>query len=182
MFLCRTYDIILRKTNGFLWYIKRNSSLTVLWCKNCLCNIQFQFAHSLTRSPTNKHSHPPTQPLTTHPPTHSLINHSPTNPPLTHSLIHPPSHSLIHSPQLHNVLRLQCVPIPQCRLVRNESETEQWCKHRSDLLRWHYTLCQGMPLQRRSLCLIQWRFCWASCRSFPVWTHPNLCHELSRCF
>ena len=138
--------------------------------------------HSLTHSPTNKHSRPPTHPLTTHPPTHSLTNHSPTNPPPTHSLIYPPSHSLIHSPQRHNVLRLQCVLIPQCRLVHNESETEQWCKHYSDRLRWHYTLSQGMPFQRRSLCLSQWRFCWAPCRSFPVWTHPNLCHELPRCF
>ena len=155
------------------------------WCKNCLCNIQFQFARSLTHSLTHSFIHSLTYKQTqpsTHPPTHSLTNHSPTNPPPTHSFIYPPSHSLIHSPQRHNVLRLQCVLIPQCRLVHNESETEQWCKHRSDLLRWHYTLSQGMPFQRRSLCLSQWRFCWAPCRSFPVWTHPNLCHELPRCF
>ena len=37
-------------------------------------------------------------------------------------------------PQRHNVLHPQCVPIPPCCLVQSESETEQWCKHLSDLL------------------------------------------------
>ena len=177
----------------FLIYLKKH----LVYFDARIVFVTFSFSlltHSLTHSlthkqihppthslPTHLFTHPPTHPLT-HPPTHSLTHKPLTHKPTTHSFNHPPTQSFTHSPQLHNVLRLQCVPIPQCRLVRNESETEQWCKHHSDLLRWHYTLSQGMPFQRRSLCLSQWRFCWASCRSFPVWTHPNLCHELPRCF
>ena len=78
----------------FFIYLKKH--LVVLWCKNCLCNIQFQFAHSPTHSLPHPQTNTPTHPVSHSLPTHPLI-HSSTHPPTHHPLIHSSTHPVIHS-------------------------------------------------------------------------------------